>query len=66
MSRPAGERVYRGAVRAFSLTFVAVGVTVLVVTLVNGGGPGSVGFLMGLAFVAVGAGRIWLAGRMER
>ncbi len=66
MSRPAGERVYRGAVRAFSLTFVAVGVTVLVVTLVNGGGPGSVGFLMGLAFVAVGVGRMWLASRMEQ
>jgi hypothetical protein len=64
--RPRGERVYRGAVRAFSLTFVAVGVTVLVVTLVNGGGVASVGVLMGVAFVAVGAGRMWVATRMER
>jgi hypothetical protein len=64
--RGPGERVYRGAVRAFSLGFVLVGLTVLVVTLANGGGPASVGVLMGLAFVAVGAGRIWLATRMER
>ena len=34
-----GERVYRGAVRAFSLAFVAIGLLVLVVTLANGGGP---------------------------
>ena len=40
------ERVYRGAVRAFSLVFVAIGLLVLVVTLANGGGPASLGFLM--------------------
>ena len=58
--------IYRGAVRAFSLTFVAIGLLVLVVTLANGGGPASVGVLMGIAFVVVGAGRLWLATRMER
>ncbi len=63
---PRGERVYRGAVRTFSLTFVVVGVTVLAVTLANGGGPASVGVLLGVVFVAVGAARLWLAGRMER
>jgi uncharacterized membrane protein len=64
--RSGAERVYRGAVRAFSLTFIVVGLAVLAVTLAGGGGPTSVGFPMGLAFVAVGAGRIWLASRMER
>jgi hypothetical protein len=63
---PRGERVYKGAVRAFSLTFVAVGLVVLVVTLANGGGPASVGVLMGVAFLAVGAGRLWIGARMER
>jgi hypothetical protein len=58
-----GERVYRGAVRAFSLTFVAIGLVVLVVTLANGGGPASLGFLMGIAFLLVGAGRLWLGSR---
>lgn len=61
-----GERVYRGAVRAFSLAFVAIGLLVLVVTLVNGGGPASLGFLMGIAFLLVGAGRLWIGSRMER
>ncbi|MEX2106369.1 MAG: hypothetical protein WD810_05675 [Solirubrobacterales bacterium] len=50
----------------FSLVFVAVGLAVLVVTLANGGGPASVGFLMGIAFLAVGAGRLWVSSRMER
>jgi hypothetical protein len=61
-----GERVYRGAVRAFSLVFVAIGLAVLVVTLAGGGGPLSLGFLMGLAFVGVGAGRLWAGARMGR
>ena len=60
------ERVYRGAVRAFSLVFVAIGLLVLVVTLANGGGPASLGFLMGIAFLVVGIGRLWIGTRMER
>lgn len=61
-----GERIYRGAVRGFSLTFIVLGLAVLVVTLVNGGGPVSLGFLMGLAFVGVGVGRLWASARMGR
>ena len=60
------ERVYRGAVRAFSLVFVAIGLLVLVVTLANGGGPASTGFLMGILFCAVGVGRFWIASRQSR
>jgi hypothetical protein len=59
------ERIYRGSVRTFSIVFLAIGLLLLTVTLVNGGGPLSVGVLMGLAFVAVGAGRLWTASRME-
>jgi hypothetical protein len=59
-----GERIYRGAVRAFSLAFVAIGLLVLVVTLANGGGPASLGFLLGIAFLAIGIGRLWVAARM--
>jgi hypothetical protein len=58
--------IYKQAVRGFSLTFVLIGLVVLAVTLANGGGPASVGVLMGVAFVAVGAGRLWIASRMER
>jgi hypothetical protein len=53
-------------VRGFSLVFVVVGLAVLTVTLANGGGPLSVGFLMGIAFVGVGAGRLWVGERMGR
>jgi hypothetical protein len=56
--------IYRHAVRAFSAAFVAIGLVVLAVTLINGGGPASVGVLMGIAFVAVGAGRLWIGSRM--
>jgi hypothetical protein len=59
-----GQRIYHGAVRAFSLTFVAIGLVVLVVTLANGGGPASLGFLLGLAFVGIGIGRLWAGARM--
>ncbi len=61
-----GERIYRGAVRAFSLAFVAIGLALLVVTIAGGGGPLSLGFLMGLAFVGVGAGRLWAGARLGR
>jgi hypothetical protein len=64
MSSP--ERIYRGSIRTFSLVFIAIGLVILVSTLVNGGGPLSVGVLMGLAFAAVGAGRLWAASRMSR
>jgi hypothetical protein len=61
-----GERFYRGAIRGFSLVFVVIGLVVLVTTLANGGGPASVGFLMGIAFLAVGVGRFWLGSRMGK
>ena len=57
------ERAYHGAIRGFSLVFVVVGLLLLVVTLANGGGPVSIGFLMGILFVAVGIGRFWIAGK---
>jgi hypothetical protein len=60
------ERVYHGAIRGFSLAFVVVGLVLLVVTLVSGGGPASIGFLMGILFVAVGVGRYWIASRQLR
>ena len=58
-----GERLYHGAVRAFSLAMITIGLAVLAVTLANGGGPASFGFLIGIVFVAVGAGRLWLGAR---
>jgi hypothetical protein len=60
------DRAYHSAIRGFSLVFVVVGLALLVTTLVNGGGPISIGFLMGILFVAVGVGRYWIASRTLR
>jgi hypothetical protein len=57
------ERIYRGSVRLMSFLFVALGLALLVSTLASGGGPLSVGVLLGIAFLAVGAGRLWIASR---
>jgi hypothetical protein len=59
------ERIYRGSIRAFSLVFLALGVVLLASTLIAGGGPLSVGTLLGVAFIGVGAGRLWVATRMK-
>jgi hypothetical protein len=60
------DRAYHGAIRAFSLAFAVIGLLLLIVTLVNGGGPGSIGFVMGILFLAVGIGRYWIASRSLR
>jgi hypothetical protein len=60
------ESFYRGSVRAFSVVLVAIGLAILVSALANGGGPASIGVLMGIAFVVVGGGRLWIAARMSR
>jgi hypothetical protein len=60
------ERFYRGSIRAISFLMIALGLAILVSTLVNGGGPLSVGVLIGVAFIGVGAGRLWVSARMAR
>ncbi len=60
------ERIYRGSVRAFSFVFLALGVVILITTLAAGGGPLSVGVVIGVAFAAVGAGRLWVSSRVGR
>lgn len=57
------ERIYQNSVRAFSFVFIVLGLALLVATLASGGGPLSVGTLLGIAFLAVGAGRLWIASR---
>jgi hypothetical protein len=57
------ERIYSGSVRVFSLVFVVLGLALLVSTFARGGGPLSVGTLLGVAFLAVGIGRLWISAR---
>jgi hypothetical protein len=61
MSSP--ERIYHGSIRAFSFVFIVLGLVILVTTLAAGGGPLSIGTLLGVIFIAIGAGRLWIATR---
>jgi hypothetical protein len=54
------ERIYRGSVRALSFVFVGLGIGILALTLANGGGPLSMGVLLGVLFIAIGVARLWL------
>jgi hypothetical protein len=58
--------MYQRSVRVLSAVFLALGAVLVVSTLLRGGGPASVGVLMGIAFLAVGAVRLWLAARTSR
>jgi hypothetical protein len=51
---------YDLAVRVFSAVAVLLGAVLIVSTLARGGGPLSVGVLLGLAFVVVGVARLRL------
>ena len=64
MSTP--ERIYHGSVRALSILFIGLGLAILAMTLGAGGGPLSIGTLLGAIFVAIGAGRLWISTRMAR
>lgn len=60
MSSP--ERIYRGSILTLSFLFIGLGVAILASTLANGGGPFSLGTLLGLAFLVVGVARLYLSG----
>lgn len=51
--------------RVLSVLFIVVGVVILAATLSAGGGVLALGTFMGVAFIGVGCGRLWLATRMS-
>jgi hypothetical protein len=46
-----------------STLMVLIGITLLATTIARGGGPLAIGVLLGILFVAAGAGRFYLARR---
>jgi hypothetical protein len=62
---PSPDEVYRGVTRVFAVVMTGFGIAIIAVTLANGGGPTSAGIAFGLAFTALGAGRLWLSLRRE-
>lgn len=59
---PAGPDLHRRATRVLSSLMIAIGVALVVRTLSAGGG-GFLGVILGLLFVAAGAGRLYVQGR---
>lgn len=57
--------MYQGSIRLLSLAFLALGLAILISTIVHGGGPLSLGTLLGIAFLAVGVARLWLSGAVH-
>ncbi|ADB51328.1 hypothetical protein [Conexibacter woesei] len=62
---PAPRNVHHATTRLLSAIMLVIGVVLLVRTLAEGGGPLSVGVIMGVLFVAAGAGRIALSRRQQ-
>ena len=58
---PTPRELHRGATRVMSTVLVVIGVALVVSTVAGGGGPLAIGVLIGLLFVAAGAGRLYLA-----
>jgi hypothetical protein len=56
------ERAYRHSTRVLGLAICLLGVVMVVLAVTRGGGPFSLGVLIGLAFAGLGAGRAYLAG----
>ena len=52
---------YRLATRFFSVVIIAFGIAIVAVTLANGGNAFAFGILIGVIFIAMGCGRLYLA-----
>ena len=63
MDVPSGPQLHHVTTRLLSVVIIALGAVMLVVTIAAGGGVAAKGVLLGLMFVAVGAGRLYLAER---
>jgi hypothetical protein len=55
---PDPREVHRTATRIMSVVMAVLGVLLLVLTLARGGGPLSVGTILGVLFIAAGALRL--------
>jgi len=51
-------KAYRIGIFGFALAFIGIGIALLVVTTLHGGA--AFGYLMGVLFVALGIGRLYL------
>ena len=57
------QRAYATSTRVLSVLILVAGLAMIVFTLARGGGALALGLVLGVAFVLVGAARLWLAGQ---
>lgn len=57
--------MHGAATNVLSVALVVLGFALVVRTLTAGGGPVAIGVLLGVMFVAVGVGRLWIARRIR-
>ncbi len=55
------HRAYRQSTRIFAAAILGLGIAMIVTTLARGGGALALGLIVGVAFVVIGAGRLYLA-----
>ena len=60
---PSGGGMHRTATLVLSAAMVLLGIAILVRTFDAGGGPLALGTILGVLFVAAGAGRCWFTWR---
>lgn len=59
--RSRADEAYRGATRVFASVIVVFGLLMVVLTVARGGGIAATGIWIGLLFVALGVGRLYLS-----
>ena len=60
---PEGRDLHRTATLATSAAMALLGIAIVLRTATAGGGPLSLGVLLGALFLAAGAGRFWVTWR---
>ncbi len=60
---PSPHEVRRASTPIFSAALIVIGIALLVRTLAAGGGALAIGVILGILFVAAGAGRLWVSRR---
>lgn len=63
---PDPSQLHRTSTRLLSVVMLAIGVALIVRTLVAGGSALAVGLVLGVLFVAAGAARLYLQARQGR
>ena len=63
---PPPDEVYRTMTRVFAAIITCFGITIIIVTLANGGSAAAGGIWIGLIFTGLGLGRLYLSLRRGR